>query len=606
VSESQQYSGNESSDLPLANVGGSSTSGSPWQTRLYGHGTRLWWLTAACLAVAIAITVASLPAHGPTITIHFDQGHGLKPGDALKHLGIEIGEVTAVRLRHDSAGVRVEVQLQPDAAGIARKGSQFWVARPQVSLSRVSNLETVVGAKYLGVLPGPRDAPPANVFQGTETPLTLLDTDSREITIRFSQGYSLAAGDPIRFRGMNVGEVVEVRLHDDLKSVDVLARLSGNAKRLARSGSQFWVERPLVGVTEVRGLDTIVGGRYLAVLPGPTGGEPRAEFVGQDIAPAGELAEGGLRILLEEDRQAGLVRGAPILYRGSRVGKILSVGLATDAATVQAWAFIEPDYVDLIRSDTKFWAKSGFDVSLGFTGITLDADSLAAIALGGIELATPDPPGRRVTTGHRFTVAPEVDDDWLDWRPRITIGAAALPERKALPAPIAASLRWQTSQLGFTRDRQHQGWVLPVEGNRLLGPTDLFRPRAEALDKTQLSAAGNTYTVTANMIEAGGAISYLQLPVDAANSSADSFWPKSYLRQAVKPEDCLVVAGTASDRFPIDSTRFLAKDDRWRIDPSLSLDASLHGASVVAQSDGKVIGLLILGDEPFVALLGSE
>ena len=37
---------------------------------------------------------------------------------------------------------------------LACEGSRFWIVRPQVSLSRVAGLETVVGARYIGALPG--------------------------------------------------------------------------------------------------------------------------------------------------------------------------------------------------------------------------------------------------------------------------------------------------------------------------------------------------------------------------------------------------------------------------------------------------------------------
>ena len=208
--------------------------------------TRLWGVTAAALVVSIGLAVWNQKPAGPTITIRFEQGHGLRPGNSLQHRGIDVGEVTAVNLAGDGAGVAVQVELQPQAGSLARDGSQFWIVRPRVSLTRITGLDTVVGARYIGVQPGSPEAGMRLDFDGLETPLSLADAEAVEIDIRFLNGDGLSIGDEVRHRGIVVGEVTSVDLNENFSGVIVRVRLLKSAARLARSGTQFWVERPTV------------------------------------------------------------------------------------------------------------------------------------------------------------------------------------------------------------------------------------------------------------------------------------------------------------------------------------------------------------------------
>ena len=128
--------------------------------------SKLWWVTVACFLVAFWLTWNSIPSVGPSITIRFPDGHGLKAGDAVRHRGIEAGIVESVALSDDLSQITATVTLTPGAAGLAREGARFWIVRPQLSLAGVSGLDTAVGAKYIGVSPGDPDAPQHRRFVG--------------------------------------------------------------------------------------------------------------------------------------------------------------------------------------------------------------------------------------------------------------------------------------------------------------------------------------------------------------------------------------------------------------------------------------------------------
>ena len=114
----------------------------------------MWLLTAGCVVAAVALVISQFWVRGAVIEINFKQGHGIKPGDRLRHRGIDVGEVEEVEIRPELEGIRVHVRLEAAADDLAREGSQFWIVRPQLKLSQLAGLDTVVGAKYLAVQPG--------------------------------------------------------------------------------------------------------------------------------------------------------------------------------------------------------------------------------------------------------------------------------------------------------------------------------------------------------------------------------------------------------------------------------------------------------------------
>ena len=66
----------------------------PWWTTL----SRMWLITVSCLLIAIGLTWSAIRSPGTTIEIRFSEGHGLKPGDAVRYRGIDIGHVEKVTL----------------------------------------------------------------------------------------------------------------------------------------------------------------------------------------------------------------------------------------------------------------------------------------------------------------------------------------------------------------------------------------------------------------------------------------------------------------------------------------------------------------------------
>ncbi len=418
------------------------------------------------------------------------------------------------------------------------------------------------------------------------------------ILVRAADGHGLRPGDALRYRGIEVGKVESLELDAGSREVVVGVRLARSAGDLARGGARFWIARPVLGVEGVRGLETALGARYLAVLPGPEDAPRQREFEALDEPPLFEREDpAALEIVLQSSARAGLVRGAPVFYRGIPIGSLASVALASDATAVEARARIQGPYAELVRVDSRFHRTRGAALSLGLDGLELAVDSLQALWLGGVALATPTHPGARAPTGQRFELYGEPEDEWLLWRPALPVGGV-LPEREPLvPARVWARLSWKPRGW-LARQRARAGWLVP-RGGELLGPADVLVVPAEAEEGSAvLELAGERLELAG---EPSWSAAGLALRAHPGAAPAPTLEP---VRALLEAEDLLLWADPALAPKAVSAAHLARSEDGWSVSPLLAFDEGWHGALALAREDGAWLGILLVarGQGRIVAL----
>lgn len=196
----------------------------------------------AALILAAVLAYQALAHRGPTIAITFDNGAGIQINDPVTYRAVEVGRVRAVSLSPDLRHVVVRVELTPDAASLATEGTMFWVVRPEVSLTRVSGLETLLGPRYIAVEPSSPLGPPSRAFVGLDRPPRIAhnSTPGLELTLRSQRLGSVSEGSPVSFREMKVGAVTGVALAPDASGIEIQVRIEPHFAHLVRANTKFW------------------------------------------------------------------------------------------------------------------------------------------------------------------------------------------------------------------------------------------------------------------------------------------------------------------------------------------------------------------------------
>lgn len=214
------------SDIPSADVG--RRRWSPW-----------WLLTLVALAISVGFFAHVAQRQPLEIEVSFRHGHGIKPGDGLRYRGIRVGEVRRVGLSANLEHVTLTVGLLPEGARLAREGSRFWIVRPQVDLTGVAGLETLVGANYLSVLPG--NGAPLLEFVGLEEPIVEpMDPRGLELVLQASRVGGLHKGALVAFRQVPIGRVLAVDLASDGSAIEARIYIRPQYTHLLRADSKFW------------------------------------------------------------------------------------------------------------------------------------------------------------------------------------------------------------------------------------------------------------------------------------------------------------------------------------------------------------------------------
>ncbi|PMX03017.1 mammalian cell entry protein [Pseudomonas sp. FW215-R2] len=210
------------------------------------------------------------------------------------------------------------------------------------------------------------------------------------IVVTFKTGSGLTANKTeVKYRNVVVGQVSDVELSDDQKSVNATIKLSKQAETFTREDSQFWVVRPRIGAGGVSGIDTLLSGDYIGADIGQSNDRAKY-FKGLENPPPITYGEPGRRFNLHASDLGSLDIGSPVYYRKIPVGQVVAYALDPDGKGVNIEVFIHAPNDAYVTENTRFWNASGIDVNVGANGFAVKTESLSTLLVGGIAFRAPD------------------------------------------------------------------------------------------------------------------------------------------------------------------------------------------------------------------------
>jgi len=178
-------------------------------------------------------------AVGVDIQIRFNSARGLRIGMPLKFQDQKIGETTGIEFSDDLQTVTLLAKLNRNALRYARADSKFWLVEPQLGLSKVRNVATIVTGTYLELSAG--HGAPTLEFTGLEQPPVVRQLNrGLNLVLSSSRPGSVKVGDNVSYRQLKVGSIIGMDLAPDANGVLIYINIFPRYQSLVRNDSVFW------------------------------------------------------------------------------------------------------------------------------------------------------------------------------------------------------------------------------------------------------------------------------------------------------------------------------------------------------------------------------
>ncbi|MFI3245708.1 MAG: MlaD family protein [Ferrimonas sp.] len=180
-------------------------------------------------------------ATGIAIQLSLKANAKIEVNSPIRYLGHHIGSVRAVSLDPNLMTQTIMANIdQTWSAQFVQADAQYYLVQPQVALSGIRNVETILSGNYITAQPGKNGQSQHHFIISTEEPLQVPYDDGLRLVLTQARLGSLHIGSPVLYRQVRVGEVIHTRLTENGDAVDIEIQLQERYQHLVNSSSRFW------------------------------------------------------------------------------------------------------------------------------------------------------------------------------------------------------------------------------------------------------------------------------------------------------------------------------------------------------------------------------
>lgn len=301
----------------------------------------VWLIPLAAAFVGIYLLIQSFNERGPEVTLLMDNADGIEINNTtIRVLNVEVGRVSAVRLNPERNGVEITAKLNRDSMDLMRKDTKFWVVKPRIDQNGVTGLSTLLSGSYISFAPGVSEEE-ARIFKVEELPpISALGTTGMRLNLKGKNSKMVSVGSPVLFESHIVGTVESAKFNPSDQTVHYSIFIQSPNESLVNGASQFWLDNGINVRLSSNGIN-VQTPPISALLSGAISFDSPSykSEAKQKITNGAEFTIHNNRAEIENQPGErtlyyvaffnssirGLDVGAPVIYKGIRIGNVADV-----------------------------------------------------------------------------------------------------------------------------------------------------------------------------------------------------------------------------------------------------------------------------------------
>ncbi|UTF61295.1 PqiB family protein [Gilvimarinus sp. DA14] len=311
---------------------------------------------------------------GIEIDIQFNTAEGLKANHTeIRYKGLTVGKLKTLDMKDDYSAVNATASINPLADVLLNETTEFWLATPTISLSRISGLSTLLTGSHVEMeFTSEGDTQVREFIALQEPPAPRKDKDGLYLELTAEGLEGITRSSEVYYRNVSIGKVVDYRLNEDQSKVIMDVHIPPKFAPLITQSARFYqnsgvnISADLSGVNiNTESLSSILRGGIGLYLPESAKDAPAAENKSRFAlhASLAEAKDKGPVIQVSFTDSDGLKKGAELRYLGVAIGEVEDITLNHPEPGITAYIRLRPEAQSLIVQGTEFWRVKP-DISL--------------------------------------------------------------------------------------------------------------------------------------------------------------------------------------------------------------------------------------------------
>ncbi|WP_448213975.1 MlaD family protein [Colwellia sp. MEBiC06753] len=350
---------------------------------------------------------------GLHLTLTADSLGSLVKDSPVSYKEINVGHVSGYDYDKQGNNVDIYVLIEPEYADLVKGNTRFYNASgltvtgsltTGINVHAESFASLISGGIAFDTLDYQASKPSAENGDKFQLHANFQDAElGKTISLDLDWDSSIDVGTPIVYQGITLGRLDSfTKIDPATKKIQALAKINPRVDQYLNTETQFYLINPTFDLGGVTNLNRIISGTQIGVSPA-LGGEPTTQFRLYHDKPPLKYSEPGLHIQLTSSHANSIAVGTEIYYQQQLVGKVEAIE-NTDVNNNLLYVFIEPEFQQFVREDSRFWDASGINISGGLQDFSVQTHSMQALLKGAIAFDKGSSTKEVASNGQKFSL----------------------------------------------------------------------------------------------------------------------------------------------------------------------------------------------------------